>query len=275
MNSTFEIQDENISSSFVKAVFFHFFLVAVVWTLGQDFFKQNSIEKQKEIEERNLKLLKSSVRVDVVGMPKFTLMELKEMKNLAPAQAAQEEILEESKANSVQEDENTFKEQSKKVDLSSLLKGISSKKANEKIVKKAPQKARSGTNSKLANIAGRNLKNLILEGNKVSSGKAIEGDLLSGEQTVFEQYVTSLPDHVRRHWKLPSYLLNGNLNCKVRVFISSTGKILNLKIYQSSGTSEFDNKALSAIRKSDPFPNPATSILSRVTSGEVILGFPL
>ena len=124
-------------------------------------------------------------------------------------------------------------------------------------------------------IDKRALKKLILEGNKVSQGSSITGEELIESQKEFVRYIQALPDKVRPNWKLPTYLIEKNLRCRIRIFIASDGKVVKTEILESSGDEEYDQKALSAIKQSSPLPKPSSNILKEVTSGQVVLGFPL
>lgn len=217
-----------------------------------------------EDKKNSVTIIKSSVRVDVVGMPKHTLQELKRMtmENVNAADSSP------TKANdSGGSDDVTFDKKSKKVDLSNLLGSFSKRKVNVKKTKRKKNKL---------NLNYKKLKNLVLEGNKVSEGNALvdtgEGVEVSGQ---FYNYVNDLPNHIRPFWKLPSYLLEKNLNCSIRVYISKSGNLLKAEIHESSGENEYDSKALSAVKAASPFPAPSSEFSSKLARGEVILGFPL
>ncbi|MAX67699.1 MAG: TonB family protein [Bacteriovoracaceae bacterium] len=212
-------------------------------------------------DENDIKVVQSSVRVDVVGLPKHTLQELKKMET--HVKETKVEVAKPSKSNETSEVE--FKTKKKKVNLSNLLKNLSSSQVKEKA------KAKPKDNK----IDKRALKKLILEGNKVSQGSSITGEELIESQKEFVRYIQALPDKVRPNWKLPTYLIEKNLRCRIRIFIASDGKVVKTEILESSGDEEYDQKALSAIKQSSPLPKPSSNILKEVTSGQVVLGFPL
>ena len=119
------------------------------------------------------------------------------------------------------------------------------------------------------------LAQLVLEGNKLSKGSSVTGSNDYSQNETFSNYIKELPSFVRPFWKLPSYLIEKDLRCRVKVFISKDGRILNYKIFESSGDPEFDQRAIAAIKQVIKFPEPDKEIVLRVASGEVILGFPL
>lgn len=256
-------QEDKLNKYLGIAVAIHLALILFIYVfqvaLGIDWFKNKSTIKEIEI-------IQSSVRVDVVEMPKFTVQELKKMDIVPPSQDTKTEEQKPSEDKSKSDIE--FKIKSKKVNLNNLLNNLSKKNTAK------------GKNKKIKGIKNLNahrnqLRKLVLEGNKVSAGTSLVGDGLAAERTEFNNYVSALPNFVRPHWKLPSYLIDKGLKCRIRVFIAANGKILRAKIYESSGENEFDQKALASIKQVSSFPKPDRAILPRVASGDVILGFPL
>lgn len=245
--------DDIINQYLFKAILFHLIVACILYVFSHAAF---SPDTQKI---KNLELINSSVRIDMVALPKQTLQELKNIK-IAPEEVEVVKPKEEP-VKSEETSEIEFKTKQKKVDVNNLLKNFS--KQNLETVKK--------NNKKVQNP---NLKKLLLEGNKVSKGTSTTGDRVD-ENDLFRQYVQTLPDQVRPFWKLPSYLNEKNLRCRIRVFIASDGKILRSEIFESSGELEYDNKALEAVRKTAQFTAPPKEIRSQLASGEVSLGFPL
>jgi TonB family protein len=84
-----------------------------------------------------------------------------------------------------------------------------------------------------------------------------------------------LPGAIRGKWKLPTYLLEQNLKARVKIYISVKGELLKTELIESSGNSEFDSRALNAVRESAPFAAPPEPVGIRLTRYGVILGFPL
>lgn len=269
MNSLFENSTDDRFTRFLTiAITAHLGIVLLGFLLQQvlniDFFKV-------DIERKDLNIIQSSVRVDVVAMPKFTVQELKKMQ-VAPAPS--EEVKEDAPTPKeepapVKEDEVTFKKKGKKkIDLKNLLSNIG-KKSNSNSKKKKTKKANDLSKH------SKQLRSLVLEGNKVSQGTNVVGDSLAQDSGKFTTYVSSLPNFVRPFWKLPTYLIDRDLKCRIRIFIAANGKILKADIFESSGVDEFDQKALAALGQVKSLPAPESEILPRVAGGEVVLGFPL
>lgn len=261
-----EFSQKDNFNFYLLAAFAGHILVFLSLLFLQWFAGLNIFDHYKKTE--NVKVIQSSVRVDIVDMPKYTVQELKKMQ-MTPVNT--EEQIGNEKTTEVEEKSDVeFKKQVKKVDLNKLLSNLSNKK-NIKVDEKG------NAQNKVKDLFAKNksLRSLVLEGNKISKGTSIVGDNLEVEKTVFNEYISNLPNVIRPNWKLPSYLLNQELKCRVRVFIAANGKILKTQVYESSGVSEFDDKAIRALKDSDPLPAPDKDILSKVAAGEVILGFPL
>lgn len=239
-------------AAFLKAIGLHLVLMLIVFGLGKLDFSLGPSDIK--IEET----IQSSVKVDVVGMPKLTVQELKEFK----ASDIQKGETEDPKAMTEPVEEVT----EEKVDLGNLLSNLSKKK----VIKKRRNKKKFGNV-----LSQKELKSLVLEGNKISSGESVVGDSLENSRTALGQYASTLPSHVRPFWKLPSYLLNKGLSARVRVFLSDSGKVLRTEILKSSGVDDFDQRALRAIKQANPFPAPESNIAKLTTSGAIVLGFPL
>tara|TARA_B100001971_G_scaffold215195_1_gene260352 strand:+ start:182414 stop:183175 length:762 start_codon:yes stop_codon:yes gene_type:complete len=253
MQVTYE-RETNLNQAVIKALALHIALVLIFLILGKLDFQitPDAIEIEETIQ--------SSVKVDVVGMPKLTVQELKEFKATEIEKGETEDpknIAEEKVEEPVEE----------KVDLGNLLSNLSKKKV-------APKKRKK--KKKFGNVLSqKELKSLVLEGNKISQGESVVGDSLENARTVLGQYASTLPSHVRPFWKLPSYLLNKDLSARIRVYLSETGKVLRTEIIKSSGVDDFDQRALRAIKQANPFPAPESEIAKLTTSGAIVLGFPL
>ncbi len=234
----------------------------------------HSVFKSNDIE-----IIKSSVRVDVVGMPKFTIQELKDMARQASptipekVEGPKEETVEKveetpdviKKDDIVIEEAGKVEEKKKKASFLSVLNDYSNKKI-------APKEQKQGTKN---GKALKNLDSLVLEGNRLSHGSALVGDYSDEATSEFGAYVQALPGIIRQFWKLPTYLLEKDLRCRIRIYLSASGSVLKLEHVESSGTPEFDARAEQAIRSAAPYPKPTDAVASRLTNSGIILGFPL
>ncbi|WP_408097451.1 cell envelope integrity protein TolA [Peredibacter sp. HCB2-198] len=221
----------------------------------------------------DVEIIRSSVRVDVVGMPKFTIQELKKMQ-AEPIIEKQPEVAkgvkEETKVETedvIKKDDLVIQEQDKKkkANFLNMLSDYSSKKVTAKAQKKGA----------VAATGDKNLDSLVIEGNRLSKGSALVGDYTDEQNSEFSAYVQNLPGVIRPFWKLPSYLMDKDLRCRIKIYLSSTGHLLKLEIQESSGTSEFDSRAEKAVRDASPFPKPSEEVGARLTNSGIILGFPL
>lgn len=234
------------------------------------------ISKQEAVKNENLKLIQASVRVDLVAMPKYTLEELKamtpedvattpakepekvEVKAEEPKPIAKNEPKEDFKAKMAKEVAEADKHQS----FLTKLKQLSDKKLTDK-------KSKGSTKD------SQDLKKLVLAGNKISQGTQTYGDSRGEELKGFDVYVSKLPALVRNYWRLPSFLLDKKLKCRVRVWIAMNGEVTRTDIYQSSGVNEYDQKALEAVKAASPFPQLSEEFGKAGMEGKIVLGFPL
>ncbi len=259
--------NQDFTKNFLLSLGGHALLLALAF-YGGDFISKN-FTRNNDIE-----IIRSAVRVDVVGMPKFTVQELKKMEATPVIEKPEPEV-KGSAAPTKTETEDVIKKddlviqevgKKKKASFLNMLNDYSSKKVAAKPAKKGSE---TGTVDK------KNLESLIIEGNRLSKGSALVGDYTDEQNSEFSAYVQNIPGVIRPHWKLPSYLLEQNLRCRIRIFLSDSGKLLKLEILESSGQSEFDARAEKAVRDAAPFPKPNAEVGGRLANSGIILGFPL
>jgi colicin import membrane protein len=264
-----------------RSGYIHVALVAFTLVSGKVAF-----DIQKAKQEKNLELIQASVRVDMVAMPTQTLNELKnlssgveeaqkeektEVANVAEKVVTKVEPKEEPVVKDTTPDTTeAFQEAQtakKRKDFLSKLKTI----GNKKVESTGTQKTDKGLYGDKESA----LKNLVLSGNKLSKGTAMYGDGAAGDLTAFQAYASRLPDLVRPHWKLPSFLMDKNLKCRVRVWLNPNGEVARAVVYQSSGDNEYDQRAVEAVKAAAPFPALKEEFGKRAQNGDILLGFPL
>ncbi len=268
-----------------RSGYIHVALVACTLISGKFAF-----DIQKAKQEKNLELIQSSVRVDMVAMPSQTLNELKnlssgveeaqkeektEVEKVAEKVITKDEPKAEPKEEPVVKDNPSDKTEAfqeaqaakKRKDFLSKLKTI----GNKKVDSTGTQKADKGLYGEKESA----LKNLVLSGNKLSKGSAMYGDGVAGDLTAFQAYASRLPDLVRPHWKLPSFLMDKSLKCRVRVWLKPNGEVARAIVYQSSGDTEYDQRAVDAVKAAAPFPELKEEFGKRAQNGDILLGFPL
>lgn len=254
---------DEFKSSIMLAVALHLFLIMIAVIVGR--VVQNKFQPDAAME-----ILRASVRVDVVGMPKYTLQELKAMElpsespseTPAPQEATKTEVTE---APPKPDDLVIPDEKKSTKSFSNFLQEYSSKKV------------KTSTKTKPGEKGGKpsGLDSLIIEGNRLSKGTALTGDTSDMANSAFVGYVQTLPDRVREHWRLPGFLREQALKCRVHVWIGMRGEILKTEIKESSGNSEFDSKAEAAVRSAAPFGVPPVDAAPQLAARGIILGFPL
>lgn len=235
-------------------------------------------EQLEVIKAKNLKLIESSVRVDVVSMPELTMKELKQIEmgqtlNEAEVQKAEPELKqpEQIESTPAKPDEIVIEKKAPKKQLFDVLKQISDQSVKEQVAKNKVAPKKGLDKQQLAS-----LKQLAMAGNKLSKGQAVVIDGNAGEnQGEVDSYLAQVPAWVRPNWQLPSYLINKDLKCRIRIFVDGNGRIINALVYESSGDPDYDERALEAVNKSGPFPAPSKALRSMLLNGELLLGFPL
>lgn len=260
--------DENFNRNFLISLGMHGALVLIAFMAGKvvtSVFKNNDIE-----------IIRSSVRVDVVGMPKFTIQELKELQQnvvqvepeVAKGATEEQKPKGEEAPDVINKDDLVIQESGKEKKKSSFLSLVADYSSKKVDAKERPKGSRSGTGNK-------NLEALVIEGNRLSKGSALVGDYSDEANSEFAMYVQSLPDIIRQFWKLPSYLLDKDLRCRLKIYLSASGQLLKLEVHESSGQPEYDARAEKAVRDAAPFPKPNDPVAARLTNSGIILGFPL
>lgn len=259
----------SFTKKFLISCAVHAGLLVMAATLGK---VVSTIWKTNDVE-----IIRSSVRVDVVGMPKFTVQELKEMeKNAVDLPKEPEAVKAPDKVDAKPETEDVIKkddlviqEQGKEKEKkkTSFLNSLSD--YAKKDVKKDTKKGKTDGKS------NENLKALVLEGNRLSQGSALTGDYSDEAGSEFAGYVQTLPGAIRPLWKLPQHLMNrADLKCRIRIYLNTSGSLIKSDIVESSGDAEFDERAMRAIKNTN-FPAPSEAVGKRLTNSGIILGFPL
>ena len=242
-------------------------LTVVLFSLVTGFFS-------KKQRQANILLVKSSVRVDVVAMPRMTLKELKNIEVDIRGVGEKKAVPDSSTPPVPQKSDGAeFKVEKKEIKFKDMLKKYSGRKRVEKAQKIVKNKHKAA--SSLNTLGSKKLKKLILAGNRLAKGNTLTGEGGAEIQGQFQEYASRFPDWVRPHWNLPGYLMNKNFQCRIRVFVSATGELIKVKVVDSSNEDEYDQKAIAAIENASPFPPPPDSIRARVIKGDIILGFPL
>lgn len=71
-----------------------------------------------------------------------------------------------------------------------------------------------------------------------------------------EPYLSLLRQRVRAFWAIPDFLIEEGLKAVVRAKISGDGRILSVRIEESSGDPNFDRSTIQAILRAEPLPPP-------------------
>lgn len=256
---------DDFKSGLMLSIALHLFLVIIAFIVAR-------ILVPSTPKDAALEILRASVRVDVVGMPKMTIQELKALQADMPKTPATPEAtpLKEAKTEVAEAppkpDDVVIQEQGKaKKSLSEMLANYSSKKAP--IEKKAKRGEKRGRTE--------GLDSLILEGNRLSKGTALVGDVSDTQDAPLVAYAESMLEKIRANWRLPTFLKDQNLQCRIHVWVATNGQLIKAELRESSGNGEYDNRAMGAIRAAAPFSAPEPSVGDKMASKGIVIGFPL
>ncbi|MBH47579.1 MAG: hypothetical protein CME71_05365 [Halobacteriovorax sp.] len=253
--------EHGLSFYSAQSTLIHISLVAIAVVIGK--LSWDRLQEQRSL---NIQLVQNSVRVDMVAMPELTVKELKTYEEPKVEEVVQAEPAKVEEAPPVP-DQPEFIEEKKKQDFASMLKNLSKKKVDEKTVKNAKKKEASV-------FDGKKIDKLLAAGNKLSGGAALVGGEGSAAQGEYARYLGTMPEAIKPYWKLPSYLASQKLQARVRVFIRADGSLIKAELYESSGVSEYDERAMEAVRRAKFTPMPKGQE-ARGIAGEIVLGFPL
>src|SRR5690606_23938914 len=110
----------------------------------------------------------------------------------------------------------------------------------------------------------------VIKGNVLSVGTSLRG--LNKLQ--FDQYIGSLDVHVKNNWSLPEWMLAQNFRAEVYIRIDRNGQLIERKLRVKSGNSEFDQRVMDALEKSNPFPPPPEKFIDLVGIQGITFAFP-
>jgi len=222
-----------ILQSIVLSILFHLTIFVIFVILNSEsitfhIFKFAFFEEQKKI-----KILESAVRVDIVAMPKLTVKDMKSFKIIPLGNYKEIKLPEKKLKKMVTKDiSSLLKKMSKEntdIDMNAYLK---KSKKGKKIKKRNAANKRSVP----AGLSRKEIKNLIIAGNKLSSGSSLTGKFDIQFDDDFNKYARSLPDWVRPNWLLPSFLSKGKLQCRIQIFLNREGDILRTEIFSYNHT---------------------------------------
>lgn len=251
-------------------------MVVAIGMLVSYLFYQDHLRLRKE----NIKLVEASVRVDMVALPDKTLQELKSLEQLqrsVPAKKIEVQKTQAPKLKPVvaEDSKEGFIDKNKapKKSLSDMLKQYSKKDVKQ--VKRKKQKVVKKEEELLDKKDLSKLSDLVKKGNMVKAGVGLTGANDDVILTKLEEYSAGLPEIVRPYWKLPSYLIEEDLRCRIRIYLKKDGTLIRKSIFKSSGDAEYDQRALSAVEQVGKFPPVPEDVQGKAASGAIILAFPL
>ena len=240
---------------FSLSIVLHAILIVIIFYIGAI---KNFLGFKDSLEVIHIK---RAIQVDVVEMPKVSLQELKELPSLNVP-----EVEKKLEPEPIKEDEPIVVE---KVNLLERLQKLAQQKVDKPKRKKRRQEV-----SKEDLQRTKELKQLVMSGNKIVQGSfSFEDTTSSGE--VLNSYLSLMIEKIRTQWKLPGYLMDQDLKCRVRIYLNNKGSLLKSELVESSGNQDFDQRAMSAIEKTSPFGSVPKEIQDSLSDGKILLGFPI
>lgn len=109
-----------------------------------------------------------------------------------------------------------------------------------------------------------------IKGNAIAVGTSLKGL----NKIDFDQYIGSLDTHVKNNWALPEWMLSQDLKAEVLIKIDKSGQIIEKRFIKKSGNSEFDERVMAALDKSNPFPAPPDKFVDLVGIQGITFAFP-
>ncbi len=202
-----------------------------------------------------------AIRVDLVGLPDKRTPD----KPLAPAAPKPEPVKEVAKPQEQKPkvEEKKVESKTSTVSQSDALNKLKAQSAIEKL-------KNTKTEKPVQNSGESKPQTDVIKGNAIQPGTSLRG--LS--KIEFDHYIGSLDAHVKNNWALPEWMMSQGLNAEVYIKIDKNGHVIERKITKKSGNAEFDNYALSAIEKSNPFPPPPEKFTDLVGIQGITFAFP-
>jgi colicin import membrane protein len=273
-------EHDGLGEFFLKSFLVHaisvLIIVALSWVLGLE---------GRRIHSENIVLVEGSVRVDVVAMPRMTVKELQSLQELAargpvaPAVKVEEKKPEAAPVPVVADNSKApvLEKAADEAPRESVMDVLRRTAKREVPAAQAPAPAETeqAGGGGLSADAQRRLRELVAAGNRLADGSSIVGGGQGSELTEFNVYILALPDLVRSHWRLPSFLRDQELRARVRIYLRPTGELIRAELFESSGNEEYDRRAIEAVRSASPFPQLSQEIAARGQRGDIVLGFPL
>jgi outer membrane biosynthesis protein TonB len=261
------ITRERLTKFLLYSAVAHAIFLAFVFIQNKDMFNFSS--SQSEIN-----FIKTAVKVDVVAMPKFTLKELRSIEMSQGEDVAETKKEAPQKEAPVKQDNQVeLKKANNRKSFLNRLKKIGKRKTQTKPAKSKPKNEKKPGNNSFGQ--SEDVRKLILAGNKISQGSALTGETTAEDLTELELYMGQVSELVRQFWKLPSYLRDRDLQCKIQLFLGTDGNLIKMVVIKPSGVDEFDRRAKRAINEALPLPSPPSKFTSQIAKGSIGLVFPL
>ena len=228
-------EEESITPLFWKSVWAHLILL-VFFMSPWNFFL--FFKKDKEID------LEKSLRVDLVALPDILAKDTR----LAPR------LPKVSRSQKISD-----RRRQKKINVDKDFAKLLQRKRYEKrqAILKTVQK-------------GKDRDALLVKGNVLSLGTHLRGV----DKIKYDRYLDEIDLLMKREFLLPEWLKEKNLQAQVKIKVNVAGRVVEKKIIQSSGNTEYDQLILRVVDNASPLPAPPYRFKKILLLKGLILGFP-
>jgi colicin import membrane protein len=201
--------------------------------------------------------LTTAVRVDMVGLP--------DKKNDVALPTKNQSPIPETKKNDLDVKEKKVPEiESKDISLKKT-----KQKQQDALKKLQKMSAIEKIKADLANEKPK-LVSAPIKGEVISAGTRPTG--LS--RIEYDSFLGQIDATIKNNWALPQWLINLNLQARVKVKIDPSGQLISKEINRSSGNPSYDEYCLAAVEKSAPFPAVPEKFSEIFKLDGFLVGFP-
>ncbi len=80
-------------------------------------------------------------------------------------------------------------------------------------------------------------------------------------KSIINKHVAMIAQKIERNWRQPLDVPPAPLNCIIDIVLLPSGKVVSVKVVETSGNQSFDRSVETAVRKASPLPVPSDSVI--------------
>ncbi len=112
----------------------------------------------------------------------------------------------------------------------------------------------------------------LIKGNILSKGSTLSGEAREAAEPT---YFDTILEKIKISWTLPVWLARQKLSAQVVILINPNGNVTRIRFKRPSGSAQFDQTVIDAIKLASPFSPPPSDLRGTLQSSGILLGFPL